>query len=285
MKNVLVVVNFNAGRKKAVSYKKKLHKFLMHNAQGFKFITIDEFGGINIEDFDTVIAMGGDGTINKVVPLVAGSSKALGIIPCGTANLLAQKLGISSNINKAINVLKTGILHKIDTVKINDKISVLRFGTGYDADIICKTPQSLKNKFGYFAYFIAGILFALRLKTKEYQLIYDDNILTVNASCIIAANSANMYRNIFTLGAASRLDDGFFEVFILKTTNPVMFFFEIVKIFFRCYKNSNNAIYLKTSSLKLKNKWLNTHIDGEKQNFKTDVKLQLLHSNINVIAP
>lgn len=122
---------------------------------------------INIDEFDTVFAVGGDGTVNKVLPYLVNTDKTLGIIPCGTANLLASKLGINS-ISKALQVIDKEQIRTIDVITVNDKLSILRCGIGYYADIIGKTPQSLKNKFGYFAYFLAGIIFSLRLNNKGF---------------------------------------------------------------------------------------------------------------------
>ena len=147
MKNVLVVSNYRAGRKTAILNKKKLRKFLYKNSENFKIIDICDVDNIDITEFDTIIAMGGDGTVNKVIPLIINTDKTLGIIPCGTANLLAAKLGIPTNLKKALKILKKGKIKKIDVVDINGIPSILRFGLGYDADIIGKTPQSLKNKF------------------------------------------------------------------------------------------------------------------------------------------
>ena len=203
MRKVLVVSNYNAGRKQAVMHKKTLHKFLLHNCDSFKFISIDEFNDINLEEYDVIFATGGDGTVSKVVPSLINTDKTLGIIPCGTANLLSASLGLSMNLKKTLKIIKKGNTKQIDVININDKYCALRCGFGYDADIICKTPQSLKNKFGYFAYFIAGILFALRLKLKNYELTYDGKDFEYNASCVIVANSPNMYRNFISVGKNS----------------------------------------------------------------------------------
>ena len=164
MKNVLVINNPNAGRKKAAKYKKLLIQFLLRKNCSFKTIEISKLTSTDFEEFDTVFAIGGDGTVNKVIPYIVNTDKVLGIIPCGTANLLAAKLNIPTNPKKALEIINHSVIKNVDVLKVQDKYSVLRLGLGYDSDIICKTPQSLKNKFGYFAYFLAGILFALRLK-------------------------------------------------------------------------------------------------------------------------
>ena len=284
MKNVLIVTNFNAGRKQAIKYKKKVLNFVLEYAAYFKFVDIDEFKNTDLYDFDTIIAMGGDGTVNKVLPYVCRTQKSLGIIPCGTANLLAAKLGIPSNIDKALNIIKINNIKPIDVLNINDKLCILRCGLGYDADIICKTPQSLKNKFGYLAYFIAGIIFALRLKKKKYELTIDNNPRTVEASCIIFSNASNMYKNFVSVGKDTKLDDNLADIFILKTTNPIIFFIEFLKILLNIKNNGKYSEFLKAKDISVLNNWQVCHIDGEKTTLKDNISLKVINSGIRVFS-
>lgn len=284
MKNVLVINNPNAGRKKAVKYKKLVIQFLLRKNCSFKTIEISKLTSTDFEDFDTVFAIGGDGTVNKVIPYIVNTDKVLGIIPCGTANLLAAKLNIPTNPKKALEIINHSVIKNVDVLKVQDKYSVLRLGLGYDSDIICKTPQSLKNKFGYFAYFLAGILFALRLKQKSYTIFFNDKKLSILATCIIVANAGNMYRNLVSISNNCNLQDGKFEVFILKVKNPITFFIEFLGIIFN-YKNSNSkAMYFQTNKLLIKNEFSTGHIDGEKQKFKDDIKVNIVPKSVKVFG-
>ena len=283
MNNVLVVANFSAGRKQAIKYRKKIQKFLLRKQVYFHFVTIDQLNEVEMDIFDTILAVGGDGTVNKVLPYLVGTNKNLGIIPCGTANLLAAKLGIN-NISKALKAIDKENVRKIDVMSINDKLSILRCGIGYDADIIGKTPQSLKNKFGYFAYFIAGIIFALRLKNKEYSIILDNKERTIKSSCIITANAGNMYKNIFSVANDSCLDDGLFNIFILKTQNPVLFFIEFVKILLNIKSNSTSVEYIKANKVVIRNKYCLAHIDGEKTKLTDNLVFGIKSKSIKIFS-
>ena len=284
MKNVLVINNPNAGRKKAAKYKKLLIQFLLRKNCSFKTIEISKLTSTDFEEFDTVFAIGGDGTVNKVIPYIVNTDKVLGIIPCGTANLLAAKLNIPTNPKKALEIINHSVIKNVDVLKVQDKYSVLRLGLGYDSDIICKTPQSLKNKFGYFAYFLAGILFALRLKQKSYTIFFNNKKLSILATCIIVANASNMYRNLVSISNNCNLQDGKFEVFILKVKNPITFFIEFLGIIFN-YKNSNSkAMYFQTNELLIKNEFSTGHIDGEKQKFKDDIKINIVPKSVKVFG-
>jgi diacylglycerol kinase (ATP) len=169
-------------------------------------------------------------------------------------------------------------------MSINDHLSILRCGFGYDSDIICKTPQSLKNKFGYFAYFIAGILFALRLKKKMFQFKIDEDMREINASSIIFANASNMYKNLVSVAKNSTLDDGLIDIFILKTTNPVIFFFEFLGIVFNIKRNSKNVEFMQAQNILINNNWQVCHIDGEKVNLKEDIYINIIKNSVNVFT-
>ena len=284
MDNVLVILNFNAGRKKAVMYKKSLTKLLLQKSKKFKFISVDEFNEIDISEFDTIVAIGGDGTVNKIASRIINTDKSLICLPSGTANLLAANLGVSSNFEKNLKNITKCKTKYIDVMLVNGNVSVLRCGFGYDSDIICKTPQSLKNRFGYFAYFIAGIIFALRLTKKTYKASFDGVFKEFEATGLIVANASNMYRNVITLADNSFVDDGYMDIFILKTENPFVYFIEFCLIVLGIRRISKRAEYFKCRKLHIQNNWSVCHIDGEKHILKNDIDIEIKPQRLKVYS-
>lgn len=285
MKKILVVENFNAGKKSARFADKIIEDFFNEKDAVCKIVGIEGVSDENTSEADVIITVGGDGTVNKVVPFAIKYDKPIGVIPCGTANLLSAKLKIPTDIQKALEVIDKGNKLKIDVLKVNDDYSVLRTGFGYDSDIICKTPQSLKNKFGYFSYFVAGVLFALRLKQHVYHLTVDnDKKLSVLATCLIVANAGNMYKNLVSISKNCRLDDGKFDVFILKVKNPILFFIEFLQIIFDKKSSNSKAMYFQTSSISMKNDYCVCHIDGEKQKIRDNIKIETIPCAVNVFC-
>lgn len=285
MKKILVVENINAGKKNAVSAYKIIEEFYLGKDVELNIVGIEEVSDDNVKNSDVIITVGGDGTVNKVVPFAMKFDKPIGVIPCGTANLLSAKLKIPTDIKKALQVIENGQKLKIDVLKVNDNYSVLRTGFGYDADIICKTPQSLKNKFGYFSYFVAGVLFALRLKQHVYHLTYDDDKkLSVLATCIIVANAGNMYKNVVSISKNCRLDDGKFDVFVLKVKNPILFFIEFLQIIFDKKSSNSKAMYFQTKNISIKNDYCVCHIDGEKQKIRDNIKIETIPCAVYVFS-
>lgn len=285
MKKILVVENINAGKKNAVSADKIIEEFYLGKDVELNIVGIEDISEDAVKNSDVIITVGGDGTVNKVVPFAMKFDKPIGVIPCGTANLLSAKLKIPTDFKKALQVIKNGQKLKIDVLKVNDNYSVLRTGFGFDADIICKTPQSLKNKFGYFSYFVAGVLFALRLKQQVYHLTYDnDKKLSVLATCLIIANAGNMYKNVVSISKNCRLDDGKFDVFILKVKNPILFFIEFLQIIFDKKSSNSKAMYFQTKNISIKNDYCVCHIDGEKQKIRDNIKIETIPCAVYVFS-
>lgn len=285
MKKILVVENINAGKKNAISADKIIEEFYLGKDVELNIVGIEDISEDNVKNSDVIITVGGDGTVNKVVPFAMKFDKPIGVIPCGTANLLSAKLKIPTDFKKALQVIENGQKLKIDVLKVNDNYSVLRTGFGYDADIICKTPQSLKNKFGYFSYFVAGVLFALRLKQQVYHLTYDnDKKLSVLATCLIIANAGNMYKNVVSISKNCRLDDGKFDVFILKVKNPILFFIEFLQIIFDKKSSNSKAMYFQTKNISIKNDYCVCHIDGEKQKIRDNIKIETIPCAVYVFS-
>lgn len=285
MKKILVVENINAGKKNAVSADKIIEEFYLGKDAELNIVGIEDVSEDNVKNSDVIITVGGDGTVNKVVPFAMKFDKPIGVIPCGTANLLSAKLKIPTDFKKALQVIENGQKLKIDVLKVNDNYSVLRTGFCYDADIICKTPQSLKNKFGYFSYFVAGVLFALRLKQQVYHLTYDnDKKLSVLATCLIIANAGNMYKNVVSISKNCRLDDGNFDVFILKVKNPILFFIEFLQIIFNKKSSNSKAMYFQTKNISIKNDYCVCHIDGEKQKIRDNIKIETIPCAVYVFS-
>lgn len=285
MKKFLVVENINAGKKNAVSADKIIEEFYLGKDVELNMVGIEDISEDAVKNSDVIITVGGDGTVNKVVPFAMKFDKPIGVIPCGTANLLSAKLKIPTDFKKALQVIENGQKLKIDVLKVNDNYSVLRTGFGYDADIICKTPQSLKNKFGYFSYFVAGVLFALRLKQQVYHLTYDnDKKLSVLATCLIIANAGNMYKNVVSISKNCRLDDGKFDVFILKVKNPILFFIEFLQIIFDKKSSNSKVMYFQTKNISIKNDYCVCHIDGEKQKIRDNIKIETIPCAVYVFS-
>lgn len=123
---------------------------------------------------DTVIAGGGDGTINEVAGALAqleGKRPVLGIVPLGTANDFATGCNIPLAPEQALLLAVKGRAADIDLATVNDKHFFINMATGgFGTRITTETPEKLKAALGGVSYFIHGLLRLDTLKADRCEI-------------------------------------------------------------------------------------------------------------------
>ncbi|MBF7995846.1 lipid kinase YegS [Rahnella laticis] len=123
---------------------------------------------------ETVIAGGGDGTINEVAGALAqlgAEAPALGIIPLGTANDFATGCNIPLSPEQALQLAVKGRVVDIDLAKVNDQHFFINMATGgFGTRITTETPEKLKAALGGVSYFIHGLLRLDTLKADSCEI-------------------------------------------------------------------------------------------------------------------
>ncbi|RWR01164.1 lipid kinase [[Pantoea] beijingensis] len=114
-------------------------------------------------DASTVVAGGGDGTINEIatalVKLPAASRPVLGILPLGTANDFATSAGIPEEMEQALRLAIVGKAVDIDLARVNQDRYFINMATGgFGTRITTETPEKLKSALGGVSYFIHGLM-------------------------------------------------------------------------------------------------------------------------------
>ena len=96
-----------------------------------------------------VYAIGGDGTVGEVATALVGTNTALGIIPCGTTNVLAREFGISLWTRRAVDALEASKRTvPLRTWKAGSYTALLGGGVGWDARVMYRSPQAMKRRTG-----------------------------------------------------------------------------------------------------------------------------------------
>ena len=90
----------------------------------------------------TVIAAGGDGTINETAGALLNTSTALGIIPCGSGNGLARHLNIPMDPAGAVDVIASGHIERCDYGTADGSPFFCTFGVGFDAAVSAKFDKA-----------------------------------------------------------------------------------------------------------------------------------------------
>lgn len=108
------------------------------------------------KDCDVVVIAGGDGTINEAINgITRGTGEvALGIIPLGTANVLAHEIGLSIRPAKVAKALAEGPIRRIHLGEADGRKFMLMAGAGFDAEVVEHVNLKLKRLIGKGAYIL-----------------------------------------------------------------------------------------------------------------------------------
>ncbi len=228
-------------------------------------------------NYEIIVAVGGDGSINEIAQKLIGSNTILGIIPTGSGNGLAHHLNISVNILHAIDVINNLKTIKIDTATINNNIFVSIAGVGFDAHVAKKFAKNKRR--GFLTYFKIVTKEYQRYKPKNYELIIDGKKIKREALFISFANSDQFGYNT-TIAPKAEIDDGLIDVCIVKKFPLVELPFIAHLLYWKQIDKSKYIEVIKAKKIKLTQENNQTiNLDGE------PVKLgKVLNININPLS-
>ncbi|MEM6885257.1 MAG: diacylglycerol kinase family protein [Verrucomicrobiota bacterium] len=159
--------------------------------------------------FKKVLAAGGDGTINEVANGLAHTDASLGILPIGTVNVFAMELGITSKLEKAIQVVKGGKERQIDLAKANDRYFVQLAGVGLDAETVRMTDSESKKALGPISYLMT--LTQVVGKVASPLQIRNGSKEPLEGTFVLIGNGRH-YGGPFNFFPEAELDDGLLDI-------------------------------------------------------------------------
>lgn len=184
MKKILMIANPGSGKGEAVHYANKLRQ-LIQEKEGVKvdLRETEKLGDAKKwarqtakEDYDTLICLGGDGTVNEVISglMVNPQPPIFAFVPLGTVNDLARSMGFSMDPDQAIEQYRQLTLGKLDVGKVNDHyfVNVLALGTIPSA--VLKTDSEEKNKLGPLAYLLDSLKAIFKKKPLALTITFED---------------------------------------------------------------------------------------------------------------
>lgn len=235
------------------------------------------------KNFDVIVAVGGDGTINEIASKVMQQNKILGVLPFGSGNGLARFLKIPMNTVRAIKVINNCKVSVIDTATFNEKSFFNMAGMGFDAHISSVFAGN-KGR-GLSGYMKLGLKEVLSYKPQTYRITIDGRDYLRKAFLISVANSSQ-YGNNAHIAPTASVTDGLLDVCIVKE-------FPMYKLPVLAYE----MLSAKTDRSKLveiikgKNIHISRvkedaiHIDGEPFFMGTEIAVTVKPLSLNIITP
>ena len=163
---------------------------------------------------ELVMIWGGDGSVQRAVDTLAGTSVPLAILPAGTGNLFATNLGIPKTVPEAVDVALNGRERAIDLGRVNGEHFGVMMGIGLDADMIKDADGGLKDALGRLAYVWTG---AKSINSSRFTARVDvdgKRFFKGPAGCVLIGNMGQLTGGIEAFPEASP-DDGKLDVGVI----------------------------------------------------------------------
>lgn len=222
-------------------------------------------------DYDCVIAVGGDGTVNEVFygVIKSGSNIPVAVLAAGTVNDFAFSIGLPCDCDRFCKMLAQGRVEKIDMGLCQGRYFANVLAGGAFSEVAYSVSHKKKNKLGKLAYYIDGAKTLPKKFRHTEKLVYefDGKTLEVDTLLFLVSNTSSVggFRKISPLAG---VDDGLLDVCIIKKIG----IFGILPLFIKLRKgkhtNHKNVIYFQTEKIKIsplkENNELPLDFDGEK---------------------
>lgn len=236
------------------------------------------------KNFNGIIAVGGDGTVNEVARGLLHVPTPMGIIPKGSGNGLARHLGISMKIEQALEQVLSGQSIQMDTFRLNDHLSLNVSGIGFDGHVANLFGSGKKR--GFWGY--------TKLVTREYfsypefecELQLDDEVKKTQKAFMIAVANSSQYGNNARVAPLASVMDQSLQLALVKKVPAQRGFRFAFQMFtgkletgkdYECLAFQKGTIRLPTSSA--------FHVDGEPFGHASEFNIEVLPQSLNMIVP
>lgn len=216
----LFVVNNGSGTGPAIPWEEQIQEFYGEKNELYEIYTLPEkIDQAELKKYlqqkspEKLIAVGGDGTIAMLANMLIGTNMALGIIPAGSANGMAKELGIPAEAKAAMEIIETGVLRPSDLISINGHYCLHLSDLGLNAQLVKYFDEgNLRGKWGY-----ARVVLKTLLNKQKIQVsINSDSGMVRRVAYMVALANAKKYGTGAVINPDGKIDDGFFEIIIVK---------------------------------------------------------------------
>ena len=175
--------------------------------------------------YNTIVAVGGDGTVNEVaIGILESGRGTLGIIPSGTGNDLARTLNIPFNPVEAMNILIKGNKKQIDIGFVNNNPFLNIASIGLDSEVV-KNTEKIKIKIRSRIAYVIGVLSTLfSFKDKKIKLEIDDIPMDKNIF-LVAVGNGKYYGGGLKILPMAIAEDGYFHVCVINKASKIKLLF------------------------------------------------------------
>lgn len=176
-------------------------------------------------DFDRIVCIGGDGTLNEVIAGLheVGQQTPIGYIPAGSTNDFANSLGLPKNLLDAARLAATGEPRKLDIGSFNGRCFSYVASFGAFTRTSYATPQGMKNALGHVAYLLAGAKELTSIRSTHMRFVLADGTSFEDDYIFGAISNSTSVAGLLTLSPdLVDLNDGLFELLLIRKPHSLL---------------------------------------------------------------
>ncbi|WP_159518215.1 diacylglycerol/lipid kinase family protein [Sunxiuqinia indica] len=233
---------------------------------------------------DRVVSVGGDGTFRLVGEVMLNKDIPIAILPLGSANGMATELGIPKNIDQALKVVTSTKKKSIDALRINDQhISFHLSDIGLNAQIIKRFENDDTRGFiGYAKHFFKELFTS---KPNKYLMHIDGEKIIRKAHMIVLAN-ASKYGTGAVINPKGIIDDGKFEIILIRPYSAWHLFHMIIPFFSRTIHELDYVDSYSCKKASIRNyKKKELQIDGELIGRIEEISVEIIPHALQILVP
>ena len=292
LKKLLIIINPGSGTADAA----QLNAAVEEHLGGFDLRVLELSAGESAEQvargnldggWDAVVAAGGDGTVSGVARALAGTRTPLAIAPMGTANMLAEQLGIPGDVSDALALLTGNTrVRMIDGMEIDERLYFLNAGVGVSAKTVRDLNDSSKRIFGIGAYYLIGIAHTFSFRPVKCIVTIDGHSSRLRVLDVTVINAGFNLEHPLP-GIPSVLpDDGKLDMLVIWTPSPLEYLRHLRRAFLG-WKRVRPNIQWRTAESEIRidsDVPLLVQADGDLIG-ETPVTVRVVHEAVGVLVP
>lgn len=241
-------------------------------------------------EYDFVVAIGGDGTLNEVVNgVILGKSETpIAVISAGTVNDFGTYLELPQNIDDFCEMIRQFKVKSVDVGDVNGRYFMNVLAGGLLTDVGYKVPKELKALFGKMAYYVEGAKDIPKSMFNSVKIRFKSEEYTEDADTLmfIVANSQSVggFKNAVPLASVS---DGLLDVLVLKKVEVGQISNLLIKLCQGDHINHPRVEYFQTKEIDIEmlgDEELTVDFDGECFG-QLPVKVKVIPDAIKIVVP
>jgi YegS/Rv2252/BmrU family lipid kinase len=237
--------------------------------------------------YKTIVAAGGDGTVNSVASAVVESDKTFGVLPLGTLNHFARDMKIPFDLEAAAQTIVAGHTTEIDVAEVNTRIFLNNSSLGLYPIIVREREKRERLGSGRWPAFIWAVIQALRrYPFLDVRLRVDDEFVDRTTPFVFIGNN-HYSMELFNIGLRDRLDRGVLSIYITHRTSRLQLITLALRAVFGRLRNDKDflAFSSKHVDIETRHKLLRVAFDGETEVMPTPLQYQVRTRALRVIVP